>query len=272
FDVLEACRRLDADVLALQEVWRPDHETSAAEDVADKLGYQIHEMWTGRAVVEPTCHIVGHTGDPVGTGDWGQALLTRVPRGPVTEHRLDGFLFDPNDRAVMTTDIEIDGGTLTVCASHFPHLEHISPLLRWRLRGVLPDAHRAAVLMGDFNMWRWVVRFIVPGWRDTVRGAAWPSRRPVFQIDHLLATRTMPGQPGARPGNCPGAVGVLLWRMAQAPCACPHHQLLVQDPDHHDHGPSRRRGRRRRSNAAPDRLVLPFDDREDRVLAVSTVL
>src|SRR5712692_9933654 len=120
FDVLEACRRLDADVLALQEVWRPDHETSAAEDVADKLGYQIHEMWTGRAV--------------------------------------------------MTTDIEIDGGTLTVCASHFPHLEHISPLLRWRLRGVLPDANRPAVLMGDFNMWRWVVRFIVPGWRDTVRG------------------------------------------------------------------------------------------------------
>ena len=188
YDVLEACRQLDADVLALQEVWRPDRETSAAEDVADKLGYEIHEMWTGRAVVDPKCQIVGHTADPVGTGDWGQALLTRVPRGPVIEHRLDGFLFDPNDRAVMTTDIEIDGRTVTVCASHFPHLEHISPLLRWRLRGVLPDAHRPALLMGDFNMWRWVARFIVPGWRDTVRGPTWPSRRPVFQIDHLLAT------------------------------------------------------------------------------------
>jgi endonuclease/exonuclease/phosphatase family metal-dependent hydrolase len=187
-DIVEACRRLDADVLALQEVWRPDGGTSVAEEVADTLGYAIHETWTGRAVVEPRCHLVGHTGEPVGAGDWGQALLTRVPRGPVTDHRLDGFLFDPIDRAVMTTDIEIDGGTLSVSASHFPHLEHISPLLRWRLRGVLPDAHRPAVLMGDFNMWRWVARFIVPGWRDTVRGRTWPARRPVFQIDHLLTT------------------------------------------------------------------------------------
>ncbi len=188
FDVLDACRQLDADVLALQEVWQPDRGTSVAADVADQLGYDIHEMGSGRAVVEPECRIVGQTGDAVGAGDWGQALLTRVPRGPVTEHRLGGFLFDSIDRAVMSADIELDGSKLTVCASHFPHLEHISPLLRWRLRGVLPDAHHPAVLIGDFNMWRWVARFIVPGWRDTVRGATWPARRPVFQIDHLLAT------------------------------------------------------------------------------------
>ena len=188
FDVIKACRRLDADVLALQEVWRPDGEASIAEEVADSLGYEIHQTWTGRAVVEPKCRFVGRTGAAVGTGDWGQALLTRVAHGPVTEHRLDGFLFDPTDRAVMTADVAIDGTTLTVGASHFPHLEHISPLLRWRLRGVLPQPDQPAVLMGDFNMWRWVARFILPGWNDTVRGPTWPSRRPTFQIDHLFAT------------------------------------------------------------------------------------
>jgi endonuclease/exonuclease/phosphatase family metal-dependent hydrolase len=188
FDLLDACRRLDVDVLALQEVWRADGARSAAADVADRLGYRIHEAWTGRADVDPKCHVVGHTGDPVGTGDWGQALLTRVPCRPVIEHRLDAFLFDPIDRAVLTADVELDGGTLTVCASHFPHFEHISPLLRWRLRGVIPDLHHPAVLMGDLNMWRWVTRFVMPGWRDTVRGPTWPARRPVFQIDHLLAT------------------------------------------------------------------------------------
>ena len=42
--------------------------------------------------------------------------------------------------------------------------------------------------MGDFNMWRWVSRFIVPGWHDTVRGPTWPTPRPRFQIDHILVT------------------------------------------------------------------------------------
>jgi endonuclease/exonuclease/phosphatase family metal-dependent hydrolase len=188
YDVVEACGRLDADVLALQEVWRPDDGTSVADDVAAALGYETHHLWTARAIDEPQPHLVGGAGDPIGTGDWGQALLTRVPRGPVTEHRLDGFLFDHIDRAVMTTDIQLERGTLTICASHFPHLEHFSPLLRWRLRGVVPDLHRPAVLMGDFNMWRWVARFIVPGWRDSVHGATWPTPRPLFQIDHLMTT------------------------------------------------------------------------------------
>jgi len=188
FDVVAACRQLDVDVLALQEVWRPDRGRSVAEEVADALGYELHEVWTARAIVTPRCQIVGRAGEAVGTGDWGQALLTRVPRAPVTEERLSGFLFDPTERAVMMTEVELNSTTVAVCASHFPHLEHISPLLRWRLPRVLPDARRPAFLMGDFNMWRWLARFIVPGWSDTVRGATWPAHRPVFQIDHLLAT------------------------------------------------------------------------------------
>src|SRR5438309_7604774 len=92
FDLVEACRQLDADVLALQEVWRPDGSPSIAAQVADTLGYEIHQIWTARGVVEPRCHLVGHTGEAVGTGDWGQALLTRVPCRPVIERRLSGFL------------------------------------------------------------------------------------------------------------------------------------------------------------------------------------
>jgi len=188
FDVVGACRQLDADVVALQEVWRPDGRPSVAREVADALGYEVAEVWTARAIVSPKCQIVSGPGEPLGDGDWGQALLTRIPRGPVTDERLEGFLYDLTDRAVLKTEIELDGTKVALCASHFPHLEHISPLLRWRLRAVLPDAHEPAVLMGDFNMWRWLARFIVPGWSDTVRGATWPAHRPVFQIDHLLAT------------------------------------------------------------------------------------
>src|SRR5437868_3988646 len=188
FDLVDACRQVDTDVLALQEVWRPDGSPSVAQEVADALGYDLHEVWTARVVTEPTRKLVGRTGDSAGTGDLGQALLTRIPRGPVTDNRLSAFLMDYTDRTVLTTEIELDGVTVTLCASHFPHLEHFSPLLRWRLPSVLPDVHRPAVLMGDFNMWRWLARFIAPGWRDTVRGATWPAERPLFQIDHLLAT------------------------------------------------------------------------------------
>ena len=187
-DVVGACRALDADVLALQEVWRPDGGPSIAAEVATQLGYDLHESWTARATVRPTTHLEGRAGEPVGDGDWGHALLTRIPRGPVTEHRLDAFLLDPSDRTVLTTQVETDDRQLTVCTSHFPHLEHFSPILRWRLRPVLPPATTPAVLMGDLNMWTWVARFVVPGWRDAVRGPTWPAHRPLFQIDHLLVT------------------------------------------------------------------------------------
>jgi endonuclease/exonuclease/phosphatase family metal-dependent hydrolase len=188
FDLVETCRQLDADVLALQEVWRPDGHTSLGHEVATALGYELYETWTCRTVVEPKCRVVGGPGDPVGDGHCGIALLTRIPRGPVTEHHLGGFVSDHAERKVVKAEIELEGGSLVVCTSHFPHFEHFSPMLRWRLRGVLPDPHQPAVLMGDFNMWRWVSRFVVPGWHDTVRGATWPAPKPLFQIDHLLAT------------------------------------------------------------------------------------
>ena len=188
YDVVDACRKLDVDVLALQEVWRADGEPSVAEEVAVALGYEVFQVWTARSIVKPKCHLVGRPGDDVGDGDWGQALLTRVPHGPATAETLSGFLFDATERAVMKTHVDLGGTTVAVCASHFPHLEHVSPLLRWRLRSVLPPTDAPAILMGDFNMWRWLARFVVPGWSDTVRGATWPAQRPRFQIDHLLAT------------------------------------------------------------------------------------
>src|SRR2546429_1072021 len=94
FDVVAACRQLDVDVLALQGVWRPDGGVSVAEEVGVALGYEIHEVWTARATVSPRCQVVGRPDEPKGDGDWGQAILTRVPRGPVTNGRLSGFVYD----------------------------------------------------------------------------------------------------------------------------------------------------------------------------------
>src|SRR4051794_16232351 len=129
FDLIETCRRLDADVLALQEVWRPDGATSVAHDVASVLGYECYETWTCRTVVDPKCQVVAGAGAPAGDGDCGIALLTRVPRGPVTEHHLGGVVSDVADRKPISADGGLDGGPPPGCPPPLPPPPHLPPLL-----------------------------------------------------------------------------------------------------------------------------------------------
>ena len=44
FDVVGCCRRLDADVLLLQETWTPDGGQGIVALVATLLGYEAHEL------------------------------------------------------------------------------------------------------------------------------------------------------------------------------------------------------------------------------------
>jgi endonuclease/exonuclease/phosphatase family metal-dependent hydrolase len=46
FDYFEACASFDADVIFLQEAWKPDGREGMAGQIADKLGYESHEFVT----------------------------------------------------------------------------------------------------------------------------------------------------------------------------------------------------------------------------------
>jgi endonuclease/exonuclease/phosphatase family metal-dependent hydrolase len=46
FDVVEVCRSFEADVIVLQESWKPDGRVSMAEVIADELGYEVAELAT----------------------------------------------------------------------------------------------------------------------------------------------------------------------------------------------------------------------------------
>ena len=193
FDVVEGCKRLDADVLVLQETWAPDDDPESAHhlEVARALGYEVVAVPLARAVAGPSPWVVGRAdGDrTVGTGDWCLALLSRLPMTATSTTWLPQLKADPTNRAVLRADVRVDGSPLTVHGTHLPHLEIGSPLLTRPLRACLGPADIAAVLLGDMNMWSWCIAAMVPrGWRRIGRGRTFPAPLPNSRLDHLVHT------------------------------------------------------------------------------------
>jgi endonuclease/exonuclease/phosphatase family metal-dependent hydrolase len=187
FDASAVCRDLDADVLVLQESYRPDGDVSVAERVATELGYEHTEAVLARSVVDPKPRVLRAAEAEYSTGDWGMALLTRVPAtvrvAPLPRHPRDKA-----QRVVLVADITIDGTQVTVAGTHLPHFQCGSLGLRDPLVEILPSIDQPGVLAGDFNMWGRFAEWLVPGWRRAFRGATWPAHRPHSHIDHILVT------------------------------------------------------------------------------------
>ena len=225
FDVVAACASLDADVLVLQESWRADGETaSTAARVADRLGYRITEQPTARtklhAPIDALAPRVGsrlgrvygpllfegedtrgarraHEGRPFRTGQWGVAVLSRVPVIETTILPLGKLRGDYAQRVAIRCDVEIDGRPLAAIGTHMSHLTQGSPRQYLRLRRLLPPKSQAAVLAGDMNLWGPPVSAAFPGWRRAVRGRTWPAHQPHSQLDHVLVTPSVTAVEGS---------------------------------------------------------------------------
>lgn len=186
YDVTEVCRRLDADILVLQETWRADGSPGHAAQIGDRLGYQVRQVTLGRGDIDARPRMPAP-----GRGDWGLAILTRVP--VVAEERIDlGQLpLDPARRWALRLDLELEPGAtpVPVVGTHLSHLSHGSLVQLRRLASRLPGVGRQAVLTGDMNMWGPLVSAFLPGWRRAVRARTWPAQMPHSQIDHILVTK-----------------------------------------------------------------------------------
>ncbi len=192
FDVVEATKRIDVDLLVLQESWRPDDGAAHHDLVADALGYtSVVVAPMSRAVVEPEPKVVSHA-DPSrarGTGDWCLAVLSRLPVTASEVHPLRRLPLDPSDRFVVQVDVDVDGTALAVHGTHMAHLEMGVAVHTAGLRRALAPVDRPGVLLGDMNMWGWCISAMTPrGWRRQRGSATFPSSRPTFRIDHLLTT------------------------------------------------------------------------------------
>ncbi len=224
FDVVAACRSIDADVLVLEECWAPAGGaggSGTAQAVAAALGYEPHELtlatgrraqprpdatdrwmqsmdWRGasHAIYLDQHRPMGRTiaRSPrfleASPGRWGIAVLSRLPVVDRREVDLGRLRRDRARRGALLVRIDMGGGrTLTVVGTHMTHLSYGSPLqftrLRRRLAPLVDDG--PAVLVGDMNLWGPPVAAMMPGWRRVVRGKTWPAWRPHSQVDHILA-------------------------------------------------------------------------------------
>jgi endonuclease/exonuclease/phosphatase family metal-dependent hydrolase len=187
YDVTAAIASLDADVVALQEVWRPRGGAAPHEVAARALGYEVVELELGRAHNKTA---PGPVRAAEGLHDtwWGVAVLARRPVRACGSLRFTPIAFDAAKRAALVASVAVDGRSLTVITPHLTYrlwgsLRHLR-----ELAAAVEPLPRPAVVLGDFNMWGPVVGTVLRGWQRPVRGRTWPARLPHSQIDHVLVS------------------------------------------------------------------------------------
>jgi endonuclease/exonuclease/phosphatase family metal-dependent hydrolase len=215
FDVVDACRRLDADVLVLEELWIPAGIDSA-EELGAVLGYESRSLAMAPGRLRPPPSVAGRRWRPswprhrFERGLWtersdgrhagarpragmpgaiGLALLSRLPLRWAETVDLGRMPGDRSRRGVLLAEVNVAGRPLLVAGTHMSHLRHASPVQVQRLRRALPPPQDvAAALLGDMNLFGPPLVLLLPGWRRGVRARTFPAWRPLAQSDHVLVT------------------------------------------------------------------------------------
>ncbi|HEV3292358.1 MAG TPA: endonuclease/exonuclease/phosphatase family protein [Streptosporangiaceae bacterium] len=182
FDVAGACHRLKADVITLQEAWRPDAQPDLVAAVAAELGAQVRY----RGLARNTSRALLGVGTDTGSGTWGLAVLSQLPVTGYHEIELGRAPGDRISRAAQVVTLTTPGGTaLRVVNTHLTH-RFTSPVQLMRLtRKLAAGPALPTIVVGDLNMPR-PGTLAAPGYRATVRGRTYPASRPWIQLDHLL--------------------------------------------------------------------------------------
>jgi endonuclease/exonuclease/phosphatase family metal-dependent hydrolase len=185
FDVVAPALDLDADVLVLQESWRPFGRENAADELARTMGASLHEVpfMSDASPARPRYLVVPE--GPAGT--MGLTVLSRLPVQSVETVDLPRPRADTVERRqALVLVVEVDGVPVAVGGIHASHrLWGSLPQLRV-LDRALRATGRPSVLAGDCNMWTPPIAAALRDRRPSVRGRTWPARLPHSQIDHIL--------------------------------------------------------------------------------------
>lgn len=198
-----AIRRLDPDILALQEVDRAQPRSNLADltEVAASAMGATCRQFTAAICGPPAGRWVPATGaEPPDSAAYGIALLSkyparrwavlRLPRIPFRfplhrrhPHRWDLIREEP--RTVIVGDFDTPAGSLVVAATH---LSFVPGWGAWQLRWIrrrLAKVPGPVVIMGDLNLTGNRPARIT-GYRSLAQHRTFPQVAPDRQIDHLL--------------------------------------------------------------------------------------
>lgn len=142
--VAAAVEAVDPDVLLLQEVGR-GWPIGGGADMAE---------WLSRRLRMP------YEWSPAANGQFGNALLTRLPHSDVEKARLP-FGQGPMERSYLATTLHLAGGReLHVVNTHLQHRKENTPTRLRQSEALLAawGGEPRTVIAGDFNFW--------PSWRE----------------------------------------------------------------------------------------------------------
>jgi len=176
--ILAVLREIDADVIALQE--------------ADRRFGRRESVLPLHALDESPWRAIPFRMRPDSIGWHGNALLVR--RGIEVIHATPVPLPVLEPRGAVCADLAIEGRRLRVVGMH---LDLSGLRRRQQVRSVLAHVlgcERACptVLMGDFNEWALhggCFREFGQAWHVLAPGRSFPSRRPVAQLDRVIASQ-----------------------------------------------------------------------------------
>jgi len=148
YDLEAACRQFKADIIVLQEVWRPHSGPDPVADIAAALGA---EMLRENLVDDTSLRSFGIADEP-GRGQWGLATLTTVPVTGYEVVDLGRIAGDATPRAAQLVTVELPGrGPLRIANTHLTY-RLLSPVQLLRLVRRLDAGDIPTVIAGDLNM------------------------------------------------------------------------------------------------------------------------
>jgi endonuclease/exonuclease/phosphatase family metal-dependent hydrolase len=199
----DAIRRIDADVLALQEVDRDQprsHHADLAAVAAAAMGAREYRYAAALAGTPGESWVPATGAEPAGTATYGVALLSRFPAGAWRTIRMRAIpvrvpmrlpavrriaMVREEPRVAVLARLDTPLGPLTAVATHLAFVPGWNRLQLRRLAHAVSPEPDPLVLMGDLNLTDGRPT-AVTRYRALGAAATFPADRPQRQLDHVL--------------------------------------------------------------------------------------